>query len=249
MYTKSISFNNQRNSNIKLVQGRAKAPFSPLDRDIVRYPGGFRLTKTERGLLEIEQPFIYEVKNDIPREFIIQGENDRIALDIRDSLTDWLITDDWSPLQFDDEPGRTYIAVVQNTIDDFERFGDLRSGTIQFVAKEVIGETYELNILQEYRTFTISGQTETPWTSKTIFEEASDQFTLETNQGSKIILDYNFIAGDVLEIDYFKRKVTLNGKNLAVAVSLSTVWKKIKPGAIDIKASRETTLTYSERYY
>jgi phage-related protein len=82
-----------------------------------------------------------------------------------------------------------------------------------------------------------------------VFSLPQSQFTLENNQGGKIILNYSFIAGDRLEIDYLERKVTLNGKDLAIAISLDTVWFDLKPGQVQLKASHSTALTYTERFY
>lgn len=232
----SMTFNNSRKPRIYLLEGRTKSPFFPVNRTFVKYAGGYRLKKTDKGLLEIQQPIGFTV------------QDDEHALAIRDELTSWLITDDWAPLEFDNEPGRIYQAIVQNSMDDFNRFAHLRQGTIQFVAVSAEGSTHDLSVLTTYQTFTIGGQEEAPWTSRTVFTAAASQYVLETNEGGKIILNFSFISGDVLEIDYFKRKVTLNGASLAVAVSLQTQWAPLTPGFMTIKASRATTVTYTERY-
>lgn len=240
----SFTFNNIRNEKFHVLEGRQKAPFYPLERTLFKYSGGYRLKKTEKGLLEINQPIGYVLQhNDHLPE--LKNEYD---LSLRDELASWLITDDIVPLQFDDEPGRTYHVLVQNTIDDFDRFEELRSGTLQFVSLYTTGNTYTLSVNNLSQTYNIEGQEETPWTSRTRFNAKSNQYIIETNQGGKITLNYNFIAGDVLEIDYQKRKVTLNGNNLAVALSLDSHWLPLKPKEIQIKASHNTTLTYSERY-
>lgn len=221
-----------------MLDGREKAPFAPINRNIVQYPGGYRLKKTERGLLEIKQPvgFLYKT--------------DEEALQIKDDLSTWLYTEDWVPLEFDDEPGRVYMAIVQNTIDDLSsEEGVYKEGTIQFICLYSYGKTYELTITEDFQSFTIFGQYKTPWTSRTTFAESAGQYTLENNAGGKIILNYDFVPGDILDIDYFKRKVTLNDINLAMAVSLQSQWFDLKPGEVQLKASHNTTLTYSERYF
>lgn len=177
---KGMTFNGIRKPYLYMLDGREKAPFAPINRNIVQYHGGYRLKKTERGLLEIKQPvgFIYET--------------DEEALQIKDDLAAWLYTEDWAPLEFDDEPGRIYLAVVQNTITDLsDELGVYKEGIIQFLCLYACGETHDLAITTNFQTFTILGQDKTPWTSKTTFTAPATQFTLETNHGGKIILNYN----------------------------------------------------------
>lgn len=236
---KGMKFNNIRKPNIYLLEGRVKAPFSPLRRDIVRTPNGYRLKKTVREPLQILQPIGYVV------------EGDEHALNIKDELAKWLITDNLAPLEFDDEPGRTYWVLVQNTIEDFERFAYLRRGTIKFISFYATGKEHTIDITTTPQSFNVNGQTPTPYTTKTIFSESANRFTLEGSNGLKIILNFNFTAGDVLEIDSKERDVFLNGIDLATAVSLETDWAKgeLPVGSIELVASHDTELTYDERFY
>src|SRR5690554_4783390 len=120
---KSLTFNGQRKSWLYLLQGRYKPPFAPIQRDLIYVPGmdGAYLGNTNLRPLAINQPVGFAVKNDTH------------ALQLKDELADWLITNEPAPLQLDDEQGRTYYAIVQNTIEDFERFVNLRQVTIQFL--------------------------------------------------------------------------------------------------------------------
>ncbi|PWA08664.1 hypothetical protein DCC39_14595 [Pueribacillus theae] len=234
---KSMTFNGMRNEDIYLLRGRSKSPFHPLNREIVSRNGRHRLKNTERGLLEISQPIGFVAKEDVTQMQVIE------------SLTNWLITKDWGLLEFDDEPGRTYTALLQNGMEDFEKISWLREGTLSFIAKETIGPSHTISIGSFFQTFLINGQTETPWTSQTRFTVPQSQYVLETDTLGKIILNYDFIAGDILTIDYDRREVRLNGKDLAVAVSLETVWFNLKAGYVKLKASHATEMTYTERYY
>ncbi|WP_167578539.1 distal tail protein Dit [Jeotgalibacillus proteolyticus] len=232
----NLSFNRERKP-IFLVKGRRKAPFSPISRNIRKYKKGHRLVSTETELLEILQPFAFEASND----------DDELAF--MDELSEWLVTEEICPLQFDDEPGRTYHAVVQNTIDDFEKIGSYRVGTIQFLSFYSTGESHSLALGTSFNPFTIKGKKKTPWTSRTTFTVPQSSFTLENNLGGKVVLKYNFVGGDVLEIDYDKRKVMLNGNALQVALQIQSVWFDLKPGQLQLKASHATTLSYMERFY
>lgn len=58
------------------------------------------------------------------------------GMKLKEEMASWLFTKEPSPLQFDDEPNRTYYAVVQNTMDDFEEFIRFKRGTIQFLCPD-----------------------------------------------------------------------------------------------------------------
>lgn len=118
-----------------MLRGRSKPPFSSLRRNLMYVPGmpGAHLQSTETDVLLINQPIG------------LTAENDEKALQLKDELASWLITDNPVPLEFEDEPGRIYYAVVVNTIEDFERFAISRRGTIQFLCPDPFGYGQELN--------------------------------------------------------------------------------------------------------
>ncbi|MFS8189477.1 distal tail protein Dit [Rossellomorea marisflavi] len=234
----SFSFNHQRKSKIKMLEGREKAPFHPVSREFVRYGRKNRLNKSEKELLEIRQPIGYYAKN--------QEE----AFQISKSLGPWLVTKEPAPLQYDDEPGVTYWAVTDGTLDDLKRINrsNIWSGTIIFQCVRTTGATVAIQVAATEKEFTIGGQDETDWVSKTIFSSKQSSFSLETSRGGKVLLDYNFIVGDRLEIDYDKRRIWLNGKSLALAINLETVWSALEPGKVTLKASHPTEIIYTEEF-
>lgn len=122
-----------------LLEGRQKAPFAPINRNVVRVPGmpGGYLITSDRDVMIINQPVGFVIKNDMD------------ALSLKDELASWLYTSEPVELTFDDEPGRTYYAVVQNTLEDFAKFAELRDGTIQFLLVDPHGygteRTYPLS--------------------------------------------------------------------------------------------------------
>ncbi|MBP1950302.1 distal tail protein Dit [Virgibacillus litoralis] len=123
MPLKSLTFNNIRKPWLHLLRGRSKPPFASISRDLLTVPGmdGAYLQSSSIQPLIINQPVGFTVRDD------------NHALQLKDELASWLVTDESVELQFDDEPGRIYYAVVQNSIDDFEKFAELRNGTIQFL--------------------------------------------------------------------------------------------------------------------
>ena len=88
---------------------------------------GAHLSNSRTEVMRIEQPVGFVVKND------------EHALQIKDELAEWLVTNESVPLTFDDEPGRTYYAVIEGTIDDFDRFVNQRRGVITFLLPDPYG--------------------------------------------------------------------------------------------------------------
>ncbi|MFE8697985.1 distal tail protein Dit [Cytobacillus sp. FJAT-53684] len=131
---KSLTFNGTRKPWLILLRGRKKPPFSTVRRNLLSIPGrhgAFLHTSTKEPLV-INQPISFIVNDDYN------------ALQYKDELAEWLVTDEPVPLTFDDEPGRIYYAVVQNTIDDFERIASIRQGTIQFICPDPYGYSEEI---------------------------------------------------------------------------------------------------------
>lgn len=145
---KSLTFNGIRKDWLYLLQGREKPPFAPIDRRMISVPGmaGAYLSSTNVRPLPINQPIGIVAKSDVE------------ALQIKEELAEWLFTDEPVELQFDDEPGRTYYAIVQNTIEDFSRFAEFRTGTIQFLCLDPYSYGSEQTIEPNDDTFIIENK-------------------------------------------------------------------------------------------
>lgn len=233
-----LEFNNLRNERIIILEGRRKGPFAPLTRNIVKYNGGHRLRKTERGLLEITQPIGFK------------AANDDVALQIKDEISSWLVTEEIAPLKFDDEPGRSYWCVVDGTLDDLARKGrtNIWHGTIKFLCFYTSGRSLDINVLSNYADYQVSGQTKTQWKSRTVFTNPTPSFTLENDLGGKVICQFSFKSNDVLEIDYRKRKVKLNGEVRQSILLIQSNWFALKPGINRLRANVPTIITYEELF-
>src|SRR5690606_18470152 len=121
----------------------------------------------------------------------------------------WLVTDEPAPLQFDDEPGRTYYAVVQNTLDDFEKFAELRRGTIQFLCLDpyAYGDEVIVEFPSDVVTVTNEGTTEAdPVFELEVLEPVT--FAMIQNQDE----DYMMIGRpvDVEDVVYTRLSTILN---------------------------------------
>ena len=135
---KSLTFNHMRKSWLYLLEGRQKSPFAPIRNNLINVTGmpGAYVGSKEIGVLYISQPVGFIVKDD------------EHALELKDELADWLITERAVPLQFDDEPGRTYFAEIEGTIEDFSRFVDQRKGVITFLCADPF--SYGQELTQEF---------------------------------------------------------------------------------------------------
>lgn len=154
------------------------------------------------------------------------------------------------PVSFPDEPNRTYYGVPAQT-GEGDEFPFMHKGEMTIICPDPnkFGDEQTESIATTKTTVQVSGQANTPWTSKTTFGADADQFILEANNGLYVQLDYSFVTGDVLEIDYKYRRVTLNGDLLMTPISLQTHWMPLNPGYMQMRASHETEISYSERYY
>lgn len=149
---KSLTFNGIRKDWLYLLEGRQKAPFAPITRNLLKIPGrpGALLQSSEIEPLVIYQPIGFVVKNDID------------ALTKKDELASWLVTMEPVALEFDDEPGRIYYAVVQNTISDYEKFVRQRRGIIEFLVLDGFGygPEHEVTFPSDVVTLTNEGTAE-----------------------------------------------------------------------------------------
>ncbi|PED84294.1 phage tail protein [Bacillus pseudomycoides] len=118
----SFTFNNQRKKFIQIEKGWKRPTWAPLKRNLLQVPNypGARLLNTQTDIRVIP----------IPVGIIVpDGSN---LEKIKEEIADWLITDHPQELVFDVEPGRTYLAVVDESFDPDE-FVTLGTGTIKFI--------------------------------------------------------------------------------------------------------------------
>lgn len=210
-------------------------------------PRQINITETPYRHGARERGYTYDVR-EIPVNFLIE-DNTNEGFRERFNRLNGLLLGSKKILEFTDE-NAFFVATLQSGDVPDEDSNSLE-GTLLFLctdsAKRKNKKTITLTTSSKY--FTITGQESTPWTSKTVFKQAANQFYIKGPYGRNVTLNYDFIEGDVLEIDYDKRSVKLNGNDLAVAVSLITDWFELPAGFVYLEASHETEMVYTERYY
>ncbi|GAA0434377.1 phage tail family protein [Virgibacillus salarius] len=121
----SMSFRGITKDYVKVLRGRKRPPWAPIERSILEIPGlaGGYLSNSKVKPRVISVPVLLKKKNfpDLQK--------------LKEDLADWLITDKEEPLIFDDEEDRTYYAVVNDELDldEMVRYGH---GTIEFICPD-----------------------------------------------------------------------------------------------------------------
>lgn len=118
----SFTFNNQRRSYILMPRGRKRPAWAPIKRNFLYtqgYPGA-RLLSTEVEARQIDVPLI------------IKAENIADLQKIKEDLANWLVTEQECELIFDDEPDRTYLALIDGSFDA-EELVNRGKGVVTFI--------------------------------------------------------------------------------------------------------------------
>lgn len=213
-----------------------------LPRRINHYETPYRHGARERGLT-------YDVR-EISVNFLIEDKSNE-GFRERFNRLSGLLLGSQKRLEFTDE--NAYFVATLQSGETPEEDSNSQQGTLVFLCTNPakMKESIEFNLTPVFQSFIIAGQADTPWKTKTIFNENADQYRLESNEGLDLLLNYDFIAGDTLEIDSERRAVFLNGEDLRVSVSMSSDWRKgvIGAGFVELKASENTDFVYTERFY
>lgn len=119
----NFTFNNEKKEWLYLLDDFERQPFASINRSLINVTGmsGAHLSSTTLEPLLINVPVGFKFKD---------AEE---GMKLKEEMASWLFTHEPVPLQFDDEPNRTYYAVVQNTMDDIAEFIRFKRGTIEFI--------------------------------------------------------------------------------------------------------------------
>ncbi|MBJ8031916.1 distal tail protein Dit [Bacillus cereus group sp. N21] len=103
----SFKFNGSKRDYLYIMMGFNRSAWASIERDILTvpgHPGGYHL-QTNTKIRVIEVPVIIKAKDQTDLQ---QKKED---------LANWLIQDEPKELIFDDEPGRTYMAMIDGEAD------------------------------------------------------------------------------------------------------------------------------------
>lgn len=189
----SLRFNSVKKDYIICERGKRRSAFAPIRRNLLTVPGmaGAYLEGTETEVRIIEQPIV------------INGKDRFDVRKLEEDLSDWLFTEQSAELIFDDEPDRTYYAVVDGSLDieDIVRFG---KGTITFICPDPYKYGQKKSI--------------TPVTNLTAPVVISNQGKMETPPNFKVTLKQQTTYLDIIgDQDYMRIGRPINIEQFAVA--------------------------------
>ncbi len=155
----SFTFNNIKKDYIQMLVGRKRPSWAPVKRRLVRVPhrAGALLLNTETEERRIDVPLVIKAKKDMAD-----------LQKLKEDLADWLYTEQPAELIFDDELDRTYLALIDGSVD-LDEIVNRGRGVITFVCPMPykLGKTNTHKFTQEWSTettsyFTNKGSVEAP---------------------------------------------------------------------------------------
>ncbi|HDR4491174.1 TPA: phage tail family protein, partial [Bacillus thuringiensis] len=141
----SFTFNKIRKDYIQMLVGRKRPSWAPVKRKLVRVPhrAGALFLHTETEERRIDVPLVIKAKKDMAD-----------LQKVKEDLADWLYTEQPAELVFDDELDRTYLALIDGSVD-LDEIINRGKGVITFVCPM----PYKLG-KQNIHTFSQKGDTE-----------------------------------------------------------------------------------------
>ncbi len=142
-----------------MLVGRKRPSWAPVKRRLVRVPhrAGALLLNTETEERRIDVPLVIKAKKDMAD-----------LQKLKEDLADWLYTEQPAELIFDDELDRTYLALIDGSVD-LDEIVNRGRGVITFVCPMPykLGKTNTHKFTQEWSTettsyFTNKGSVESP---------------------------------------------------------------------------------------
>ncbi|MED2299233.1 phage tail family protein [Bacillus thuringiensis] len=207
----SFTFNKIRKDYVQMLVGRKRPSWAPVKRNLVRVPhhAGALFLNTETEERRIDVPLVIKAKKDMAD-----------LQKVKEDLADWLYTEQPAELVFDDELDRTYLALIDGSVD-LDEIINRGKGVITFVCPM----PYKLG-KQNTHTFSQKGATEV----KTSFInqgniEAPPIIEIEAQKPSTF-LDVWFGEGPYNR-DYFRIGYPLKTEQLPVERNQRLIWDEM----------------------
>lgn len=157
------------------------------------------------------------------------------------------------PIVFSDEKDRKYYGRFQ-TADEGKEVDNFHIVTLKFYCQNPLKEGDAVSQTIETAGTLVKNEGFAdvwPLISCSFSEPASEyKVTLTNGTITRLInIKFDFIAGDILEVDSFKRTVLLNGKDRKTALQIDSTWIKMEAGEeFTATASQVSTMSYTKKY-
>lgn len=228
--------------NVKEITGRG-----PLSREINR-----RVIPGRKGSIRTSKR---KKERKLGITFTLKGDSLANLREKTDELSSILNTEDDVPITFSDEPDITYFGIYGED-PDWKEVLYRGEGTIYFICSDPdkIGSEKTYDISNDTVTVVNNGSAETKPVIKARFSvSVSDFIITHSESGKSVRVIRNFAVNDVLEVDFPKEKIILNGivSMPSLDVSLSDFFD-LKPGnntlTITPAGVATTEITFKERW-
>ena len=172
----------------------------------------------------------------IPVSFILIGKNLKGLRQKVDELNSILITNSEVPIQFSDEPDKTYYGMLDGDPDWEEIMGNGK-GTIYLICSDSkkLGQERNFPVANQFSILNNGTADAFPFFDITITAATNTLSFTCNNKTMK--LTRNFSVGDRVQLDFKRRKVFLNGVESGSILDLSSRWFIFKPGSNPIVVS------------
>lgn len=229
---------NEELKEVEVLYTFARSPFPMEYETRSRKQGGARLNY-KRGMSE-----------EIPIDVKFIREDSSVSWeDVLSKVAGVLLGKEEKKISFKHDSEKYFLAHVMS-IEIEEEYEYAATGYITIFSEHpcMFGDEITLSATDEEQSFKIQGQQDTSWTSRTVMQEDSDKYSIKSSDQFLDIF-FDFVRGDVIEIDYNTRRITLNGKNIDVGLSLESDWFILSPGYVNLVCSDTTDIIYTPRYY
>lgn len=181
--------------------------------------------------------------------------NDAELRKILEEINYILATDKEEALIFSDEPDRTYYAVF-STAQESEGQNGVYKVTLTFVYPNPEKEAAETVVTTETNSPTVvknDGKRAVTPTITCVFESDASTYEIQLLKEDETIekrikVNFNFIKGDTLVIDFEKRKVIINGKVNMNALLMLSRWFNIPVGEITVNTTHKSSISFNKAY-
>jgi predicted phage tail component-like protein len=234
----TFSFNGVEVADLEIAHSFSISPFSEVENGFQVIPGrhGAHLTAQRRRSRFISVPFI--MRHDGFEDLKIKKER----------LAELLLHREPRSLIFSDEPDRVFYAVVDGESRLTEHLNHAQ-GTITFLCPDPHKYALEL-ITTSSSVINNGGTADTPLLLTVNFATNQNGFEVtHWQQQARVRINWNFVNGDILEIDMDKRVARINGINQMAAIDWNSQFFKLNTGINDIRHnSGNISITYRERW-